>query len=335
MLGCSSAGFLQIFKKYSFNPIISPREGFWWESRQTFNPGAVYVDGRVHLLYRAIGDDLVSRLGYASSVDGFEIIKRLDYPVYEHRVENMFCPLMSASGGSFIGAEDPRIVHVEDEGMLYMLYAAYDGLNLGVALTSISVEDFLDKRWRWAKPRIISPPGESHKNWVLFPKKFKGKYAILHSLSPTLQIEFLDSLEVAEGFYIRSIFDEGRILWRHFWEGYVRGVAAPPLETAEGWFLLYHAADTKEPGKYKVGMMLLDLQDPRQIIAVSKYPVLEPTEKYEHEGFKPGVIYVTGAVVKDDDLLVYYGAADNYVCVARGNITELVELLLRERRNYV
>jgi len=321
-------GFSQVFKKHPSNPIISPRSDVWWESRQTFNPGAVYIEGRVHLLYRAIGEDWVSRLGYASSVDGLQIDERLGYPVYEHGVGSVACPLISPSGGSFIGAEDPRLVRVDDEDRLYMTYTAYDGLNIGVALTSIDVESFLEKKWGWAQPRIISPPGEPHKNWVLFPRKFEGKYAILHSLSPTVQVEYLDSLEVPEGFYIQSTYDEGLSLWRRGWEARVRGAAAPPIETEHGWLLLYHATDASEPEKYKVGAMLLDLRNPRRVLAVASAPVLEPTEAYEYEGFKPGVVYVTGAVVKGDDLLVYYGAADNYVCVAKGSLSRLVELLL-------
>ncbi|RDD52906.1 MAG: hypothetical protein BA066_07205 [Candidatus Korarchaeota archaeon NZ13-K] len=323
-----STGFSQVFRKHPSNPIISPRSGFWWESRQTFNPGAAYVEGRVHLLYRAIGEDWISRLGYASSVDALRIVERLSYPVYEHKGESAATPLVSPSGGSFLGAEDPRLVRVDGEDRLYMTYTAYDGLDLGVALTSINLESFLEKEWDWARPRIISPPGEPHKNWVLFPKKFEGKYAVLHSLSPTVQIEYLDSLEVPEGFHIRSVFDEGFSLWRGGWEMRVRGAAAPPIETGDGWLLLYHATDAREPEKYKVGAMLLDLHDPKRVLAVADAPVLEPTEAYEYEGFKPGVIYVTGAVAKGDDLLVYYGAADSYVCVARGSLSRLVELLL-------
>jgi len=320
--------YAKALEKYFKNPIISPRGDLWWESRQTFNPGAIYVEGRVHLLYRAIGEDFVSRLGYASSYDGFQIVERLDYPVYEHNAKTTYFPLMSPSGGSFVGAEDPRVVRVEDEDRLYVTYTAYDGLNIGVALTSIDIDDFLRKEWNWTPPRVISPPGEQHKNWVLFPRKFRGKYAILHTLSPKVGIEYLDSLDFPEGFYVRSVYDGNSTTWRHVWEVRVRGAATPPIETEEGWLLLYHATDAREPWKYKVGAMLLDAKNPRRILAVASAPILEPTEEYEYVGFKPGVVYATGAVVKGDDLFVYYGAADNYVCVARGSLSELVELIL-------
>ncbi|MEM4297225.1 MAG: hypothetical protein QW815_02510 [Nitrososphaerota archaeon] len=319
-----------VFKKHPSNPIISPRS-FWWESRQTFNPGAVYIDGRVHLLYRAIGEDWVSRLGYASSINSFEIVERLSYPVYEHKYEHepIPYPSMSPSGGSFIGAEDPRLVCMDGEDRIYMTYTAYDGWNIRVALTSIDVECFLKKKWEWGPVKIISPPGEPHKNWVFFPKKLKGRYAILHSLSPRLQIEYLDSLEFPEGFYIKSVFDERCRSWSPVWEARMRGAAAPPVETEKGWLLFYHATDTKEPHKYKVGALLLDLHEPERILSVSPCPLLEPTEPYEFTGFKPNVIYVTGAIVQGDDLWLYYGAADNYVGVAKGSLSGLVGLLLK------
>jgi predicted GH43/DUF377 family glycosyl hydrolase len=327
--GMDSTVFLQVFRKHPSNPIISPRSYFWWENRQTFNPGAVYIEGGVHLLYRAIGEDWVSRLGYASSVDGCEIVERLNYPVYEYECKSVVSPSTNSSGGSFVGVEDPRLVRVDSEDRLYMTYTAYDGLNLGVALTSIDIESFLERKWFWSRPKIISPLGESHKNWVLFPKKFEGRYAILHSLSPTVQIEYLDCLEVPEGFHIQSTFGEGLSFWKPPWAARVRGAAAPPIETEEGWLLLYHSTGVEEPEKYKVGVLLLDLHDPKRVLAVGEHPVLEPTEPYECSGFKPHVIYVTGAVVKDGDLLVYYGAADNYACAAKGSLSRLVNLLLK------
>ena len=78
--------------------------------------------------------------------------------------------------------------------------------------------------------------------------------------------------------------------------------------------------------------MLLDLNDPTKVLCRSQEPVLEPEKSYENEGFKSGVIYVTGAVVKDGLLLVYYGGADSYVCVAYAPLEEFVEALAREAK---
>jgi predicted GH43/DUF377 family glycosyl hydrolase len=319
--------------KYKGNPIISPRAESWWESRQTFNPGAILLEAKVHLLYRAMGDDWVSRLGYAASKEGFEVEERLDYPVYQHSVTpSEFAIYSYASGGSFGGSEDPRIVRVDNEEVLYMTYTAVDeGLRMG--LTSIKVRDFLDKKWEWSPPRLISPPGEVHKNWVIFPEKIKGKYAILHSLSPQILISYLDSLDFKPGSYLVSYHEKGNgTVRKDLWDSVIRGAGAPPIKSELGWLVFYHAIGLHEPYKYKIGVLLLDLEDPTKVIRSSAIPVLEPDMDYENNGFKPGVVYLSGAVEKDGELLLYYGASDNYVCVASCSLGEFLRTLTEEGR---
>ncbi len=320
--------------RYGENPIISPREGSWWESRQTFNPGAILLEDKVHIIYRAIGDDGISRFGYAVSREGFKIDERLEYPVYQHSaIAPEFTIYSYSSGGSFGGSEDPRLVRVDNEDVLYMTYTACDeGLRVG--LTSIRVKDFLDRKWKWSPPRLISPPGRVHKNWVIFPEKIKGKYAILHSLSPKISISYLDSLDFKPGTYLTSYHNGGNGNGREkFWDSVIRGAGAPPIKTEFGWLLFYHAIDLGEPYKYKIGAVLLDLEDPRKVIRCSATPILEPAMVYEHSGFKPGVVYLTGAVVKDDELLLYYGASDNYVCVASCGLEDFLVTLMKGERS--
>lgn len=164
-------------------PIISPKAKNGWEAWQTFNPGVILLENRVHFLYRAIGEDAISRLGYAVSSDGFKIDERLPYIVYEHSpIDTSSYNFFSfISGGSFGGCEDPRPVRVNNEETIYMTYTACHDQELRIALTSIKVDDFLNKKWQWKKPEFISPPGQVHKNWVIFPEKINGSYAILHS----------------------------------------------------------------------------------------------------------------------------------------------------------
>ena len=319
--------------KYGGNPIISPREGSWWESRQTFNPGAILLEGKVHILYRAIGNDWISRFGYAASKEGFKIEERLEYPVYQHPVTlSEFTIYSYQSGGSFGGAEDPRIVRVGREEVLYVTYTACDG-GLRMALTSIGMESFLSKRWDWTKPTLISPPGEVHKNWVIFPEKINGKYVILHSLSPQILVSYHESLDLKPSNHISSYYNGRSTERKDSWNNIVRGAGAPPTKTEFGWLLFYHAMTLRDSGKYKVGAMLLDLQDPRIIICRSAVPILEPTMVYESSGFKPGVVYLSGAVVKEGELLLYYGASDSYVCVASCGLEELLRALMEGDRH--
>ena len=317
--------------KYSGNPIISPKPENVWEAWQTFNPGVILLENKIHFIYRAIGGDGISRFGYAVSENGFQIDERLQYPIYEHRLTHQSFGLSSfPSGGSWGGCEDPRIVRVKDEDTLFMTYTACDE-GLRVALTSIRVEDFLYRRWKWKSSKLISPPGEVHKNWVIFPDKINGKYAILHSISPEISITYLDNLNFDNATYIRSNYNSDARR-KNCWDNWIRGAGAPPVKTPKGWLLFYHAMDEHDPGRYKVGAMLLDLNDPTKVLHRSSEPILEPDEWYENNGFKSGVVYVLGAVVKDGELLVYYGGADNYTCVASANLDKFLKALTRKAK---
>ena len=312
-----------------YNPIIEPRSNVPWDSQYVFNPAALYLDGKVHIIYRAIGHSGLSVLGYAASRDAIHIDERSSEPAYVcdgplqcQKADPAFSSWHYSSGGSWSGCEDPRLVKIEDT--IYMTYTAFGGWGTppGVALTSISVKDFLKKHWSWKKPILISPPNEMHKNWVLFPEKIHGKYALLHSLSPKIIIDYFDDLDFNDNQDVKSHYHSGGR--EDYWDNWMRGVGPPPIKTNEGWLLLYHAMDKNDPNKYKVGAMILDSEDPTRILYRSDFPLLEPTTHYENEGFKAGVVYVCGAVVKDGVLFIYYGGADTVVCVASANLNALL-----------
>lgn len=316
------------FKKHEDNPIISPQSENGWEAWQTFNPGVIVLKDKIHFLYRAIGHDGLSRFGYAASKDGFVVDERLSHPVYEHRLTKpVFNYYSFASGGSFGGAEDPRLVKVSEEDTIYMTYTACDE-GLRVALTSIKVQNFLRKTWKWKSPKLISPPGEVHKNWVVFPEKINGKYAILTSINPEISIKYLDDLEFESDRYIES--DYASTSRKNCWDTRVRGAGPPPVKTRYGWLLFYHAIDERDPGRYKVGAMLLDLSDPTKVLRRSSAPILEPEEVYENNGFKSGVVYASGAAIKDGKILIYYGAADSHIGVAYADSEKFLEELNKE-----
>lgn len=316
------------FSKENRNPIILPNKNSNWENLQTFNPGAVLINNDVHFLYRAMGDDYFSRLGYANSSDGFTIKERLPHPVFEL---NSSCKRFSTtyrsspSGGGIGGCEDARIVKIEEDGSLYVTYTDFTDGQIRMAITSIKTNDFIEKKWEWERPIFISPPNQSNKNWVIFPEKINGKYAIVHSISPRILIEYLDDLNFKNSKYIKSHYQ--RDYREDVWDYWVRGAGPPPIKTKDGWLLIYHAMSKDDFSKYKVGAMLLDLKDPSKILYRSKNPILVPEEIYENNGYKPGIVYVSGAVVKDEDIILYYGGADNYVCAAYANLEKFLGVL--------
>lgn len=324
------------------NPVLEPIERNTWEAFATFNPAALELGGRVHLLYRAQGYDGLSVLGYASSADGVHIDEREPMPAFVSTNVHYAHPSVPKyddtsiflSGSNTGGCEDPRLVEID--GTVYLIYIAFDGTHPpGVALSYISREDFLAKHWRWTKPRLISQPGQIQKNWVLFPEKIGGRYAIIHGISPKIKIEYLESMKsLGDGHYIESLISHGgrgyiepeRML---AWDNIVRGVGAPPLKTEKGWVVFYHGMDMRDPGKYKVGVMLLDLKNPEKILRRAEEPILEPETRYENGGHKPGVIYVCGAVIKGKNIFLYYGAGDRTTGVAMASLDTFLSELMR------
>ncbi|GIW63437.1 MAG: glycosidase [Patescibacteria group bacterium] len=327
---------IKFLDKFNQNPIIEPSDNDW-ESWQTFNPGVVNINNKIHIIYRAVGSDGVSRLGYAVSNDGFTIQNRLSYPVFEHKdfsSSGSYINYSLSSGSSLGGAEDPRPVYFKEDNRIYMTYTAlYNGLRVG--FTSIAVSDFLNQRWLWTKPIYLSPPNQVHKNWVLFPEKINGYYVFLTSITPEIVLHRRKTLFFRKNEYISSYYDTtlGRSwLSPRGWETRVRAVGPVPIKTKYGWLVFYHAMDNKDPDKYKVGAMLLDLNNPKNIIARSPVPVLEPDTLYELNGNKPGIVYASAAVVFEGILIIYYGASDNYIAIAFANLESFLQDLLRYRK---
>lgn len=328
------------------NPIIDPRS-YTWESQAVLNPAAIYLDGRVHLFYRALGNDGVSRIGYASSKNGIDFDERLSYPIYF--VENaeemlkhwpftsparpVYDTVLYASGGGWGGCEDPRTVIID--GYVYMTFNVFNGWDsMRVAVISIKEENLLNKKWIWENFRYLSRPGDRQKNWVLFPEKFDGKFAIFHNLDlgdpSRVHIAYVDELDMWKTPSQKEAPDV-QALPDHIvaWHKRTRSAAAPPIKTKEGWLLLYHAVDKDEPSiGYKLGALLLDLKDPGKILYRAQHPILEPNTWYEND-WKPGIIYASGAIVKNGRLFVYYGGGDKHIGVASIVLSTLLDSMKR------
>lgn len=326
-------------RRHENNPAISPLPIREWETNGTFNPAAFQDDeGRVHLLYRAIGADGISRVGHASSPDGINFDTRSMYPIFEPQSgtgmpdssatgPKEYNPAVYTSGGGWGGSEDPRAVRID--GKIYMTYVAFEGWHsVRIALTSIGLGDAKKGRWNWKRPLMISPPNSVNKNWVIFPERINGKFAIMHSIVPEISIEYVDSLDGLTT-HINSERKQGPQPGRKkFWDNRMRGAGPPPIKTDIGWLLLYHAQDMREPEKYKLGAMILDLNDPQKILYRSPQPILEPDMHYENDG-KPGVVYASGAVIIGDNLMVYYGGGDKHVCIAQTPLKPLLQWLVQ------
>lgn len=320
-----------IIKKLKQNPLIAPLISNFWESKATFNPAAVHEKSRVHIIYRAIGEEDVSVLGYASSPDGIHFDDRHPEPVYvpkesfelsgDSKQKNGHFSPFASGGGAYGGVEDPRITKIDDK--FYMTYVAYNGWSHPrVALTSIDEVSFNSKNWQWEKPVLISKPNEVNKNACILPEKISGKYVIFHRVYPDILVDFVDSLDFDGETFLKGEYKIEPV--RERWDSRKVGVGPPPIKTGDGWLMIYQGVGNQDPGKYKMGAMLLSLTDPTRVLYRTHEPILEPDQWYENDGFKAGVAYPCGAAVLGKKLMVYYGGSDSYVCGATCDIEKFI-----------
>lgn len=307
------------FVRAKTNPVLSPIHEHFFEKKAVFNPAAIYLNRKVHIIYRAMSDDNTSVFGYATSKDGVKFDYRSPEPIYFPResFEQKLTP------GANSGCEDPRITKIGNK--IYITYTAYDSKNpTRVALTWIKESDFVKQKWNFAKSVLISPPNIDDKNACIFPEKINGKYFIIHRIgndinsafSPTLDFDNTDWLEGYRWVYPRKgMWDSKRI-----------GIAAPPIKTKMGWLLLYHGI-SEEDNFYRVGAILVDLKDPTKILSRSEEPLLEPEMPYEKEGLVSNVVFPCGAVLLGKNIFIYYGGADRVIGVASMKLKDLLGTL--------
>ncbi len=306
-------------KRAENNPIIVSKSENKWEAKYTLNPGAIYLNKKVHILYRALSEDKISSFGYANSKDGFNIDYRSSKPSYIPR-ELFEKPFKT---GILSGCEDPRLTKMGDK--IYMLYTAYDGKNLPrVAFTSIKIKDFLKQSWNWKKPVLISPPYRDDKDACLFPEKIKGRYLFIHRIGNDIDFSFSETLN----FDGKTWLDENRwILQRRgMWDSLKLGICGPPTKTKAGWILFYHGV-SEDDGAYRIGAVLLDLKNPLKVIARTIEPIFEPETDYEKRGWVSNVVFPCGEVLIKDKIFVYYGGADKVIGVATISLKDLLKIL--------
>jgi predicted GH43/DUF377 family glycosyl hydrolase len=210
------------------------------------------------------------------------------------------------------------------EDRIHMLYTAYNGKNPPrVAVTSISVRNFLGQKWNWSKPVLITSPQFDNKDAFLFPAAVDGKFICVHRLGTCIDYDFCSSLNFKGNVWLEEHrWIEPREGW---WDSEKVGAAAPPIRTREGWIMLYHGVS--EDRVYRVGAVLLDLKNPTKILARTIHPIFEPEASYETDGQVPKVVFPCGNVILGDELYVYYGGGDSVVGVATVKLGELLRVL--------
>jgi len=312
--------------RFPGNPVLQPINEHPWESSYVLNAATLALEGKIYLVYRAYGKDEISRLGLAVSQDGFNFTERLDNPIFE--------PENSSESR---GCEDPRLTLLG--GQIYMTYTAWDGKVAQIALASISSKDFRDYRWDAWQRHGLFIPGLPNKDAILFPEEFNGKVAMVHRIEPHIWITFSSQANCPWPHTGHRIVAKPSI--GTLWDSKKIGAGAQPVKTRYGWLLITHGVDHDHV--YRLGVMLVDLNDPSELVYRSPNFILEPTTQYEMGGdaksWVPNVVFTCGAVPRDsekkildadDELIVYYGGADSVINIATATVGDLIPKEIRD-----
>ena len=327
--------------------VLAPTENEF-ESMSVLNPG-VYQEGDfVHLFYRGIDVKMNSAIGYAKLKGANKVIERWDEPIIkrDYKYESK-------------GVEDPRLTKIGKT--FYMTYVAHDGKNaVGAYAVSTDLKEF-------TKRGIITPKitydsvakifakeklkdryflFESYyeeyagkdvyvweKDTFLFPKKIKNQYALIHRILPDIQVIYFKKFEQLQSTkywkdYLKNLPDSV-VLENKFWfESRNIGGGAPPIETDDGWLIIYHAVEELNKARiYHAAAALLDKNDPTKVLGRLDEPLFSPDQDWEKHGFVNSVVFPTGTAIFGRDLYIYYGAADKFVAVAKTDLKKLIKEL--------
>lgn len=318
----------EVLERHKKNPILLPNDSNWWESKAVFNCAVLRDDNRIHMLYRAVGEyeKYISRIGYASSSDGFCFIRRKEIALAPSEEYEKY------------GIEDPRLVKIDQEIYLsYVVLSNYVSQRPSASTALATTNDFIN----YTRLGIITSKGSDNKDVVLFPENVYQqlsdgtgnlKYLFLHRPSTWVGSKYgvhRPSIWIGEGGSLTN-FEKHTLLIKpeQQWEMLKVGAGPPPIKTKEGWLLIYHGVDSDHV--YAAGAALLDLKDPTKVIARTKKPVLEPNEPYEKNGDVNNVVFPTAAYVMDEKLFVYYGAADKVCCLATVDLENFLDYILKD-----
>ena len=333
--------------------ILSPtKKGF--ESKAVLNPGVFQEENTLHFLYKAMQEGEPSTIGYAKTNNPLKISERREKPIirgeFDYEIQ---------------GVEDAKIVKIDN--IYYITYMVYDGINkMGALATSKDMIHFEKKGV--ISPKINYHDFESQINFssqhinpkyhyfynlfkeigmendplrfiriralVLFPRKINGKFAMLFSIYPGIQIVYFDRFE-----------DLTKAFWNNYFENFINhiildpqdiyevnyiGLGCVPIETNEGWLLIYYGVQETTTGiRNFIRVALLDLENPKMVLSRLKSPLFSPYKLVLEKNQISDMVFPTGYAIYDDDLYIYYGFSKKIIA----SISTKLSKLLLELRN--
>ncbi len=313
LLNTKNNSYPELFKRSSKNPIITSKD-LPYPAHTVFNPGATMFKSNTLLLTRVEDRQGFSHLTKAISKDGesnwiFDKSPTIYAEPNIHPEERW-------------GIEDPRITWMTELEKWAVTYTAFSrtGPLVSLALTS----DFIN----FEKQGSIMSPDD--KDAALFPRRFNGKYMLMHrpySGGHKAHIWISSSTDLkswGEHQILMNAHDGG------YWDANKIGLAAQPLETSDGWLILYHGVRNTAAGAiYRLGLALIDLEDPSKVLKRSTEWIFGPEEPYEKFGDVDNVVFSCGWILDEVTGIVrmYYGGADSCIGLATANVEDLLQYI--------
>jgi predicted GH43/DUF377 family glycosyl hydrolase len=303
----------ELLRRHKLNPILTAAD--WpYPVNSVFNPGATLLpDGTTLLLCRVEDRRGHSHLCAARSANGVDTWQIDPRPTLEADREHFPEELW--------GIEDPRITHVPELSKYAVLYTAYtrDGPGVALALT----EDFHD----FERFGLIMSPED--KDAALLPHRIGGNWALIHRpvSGPRAHMWMSFSPDLRHWGSHKLMLEARRGAW---WDSNKIGLSAPPVETEQGWLVIYHGVRQTAAGAvYRLGLALFDLNMPDRCIKRGNEWFFGPEEPYERRGDVGNVVFPCGyTIASDGDTInVYYGAADTSIALATGSVRGMLEWL--------
>jgi len=340
------------FARHPKNPIVVPGQQPW-RMATVFNPGVIYENGKFYMYERAAGGlrPFICTVGMLESDDGVNF--KLSRP------DPVFTPAMA--GNEKGSVQDPRVVKIDDT--YYMTFAfrpyAWSSHPTGVGVPESHQTDYpgitvnprenqtrsgmaVSKNlYDWEFHSWITEPDLDDRDVILFPEKIGGKYYVLRRPLPFVDANHKGPMkgyiQLSESTDLKTWSKAEIIVEPEYdWENNRIGGSTPPIKTDEGWLILYHGVETRDVSRktvvYRLGALMLDLEDPRKIVKRYPFPVMEPEEYYELFGlYIPNVVFPTANVVIDGVVYLYYGCCDTAIGLATCPLQDLVDLVMGRR----
>jgi len=339
-------------KKCSENPVVRPGK-YPWRMVATMNPAVIYENSRFTMFERAAGGlhPFQCFLGMLESEDGIHWEHKIDKPVVTGEMV----------GFKYGSVQDPRIVKIDDD---YLMTFAFRPFSYDTNTTGVGVPDSFQHEYpgfsgetkdnqsrsgilrskdmvNWELVGWVTQGEIDDRNNILFPEKINGRYALLRRPSPFVdtKVKFTESpgIKLSYSDDLKTWSEPEMVIQPAFeWEGNRIGGSTPPIRTEYGWLTPYHGVENENVELnrvcYRMGAMMLDIEDPTKVIARCETPLMEPEHYYEKVGhYIPNVVFPTAAVNVDGVLHIFYGCCDTAIGLATVSLDSMTEHVMASK----